>query len=243
MENEKVENIYAYQETEQTEQIDEGFRQFLNKVFALMIIGVFMTFAVTFLTVSFSPVAFQMFLAKNMIVFIALEFCVVLFLSVRITKISVRTATLAFFLYAILSGIVITTFVYSTGVFTFVTALLSTVFYFAILAIYGYTTKKDLSDFGTMLRVSLYALIGITFLNIFITDSVFDLMVSVFGLIVFTGFTIYDVNILKKLYFTLKSDEENEGKDIKRLAIIGALNLYLDFINLFINILRIFSKN
>ncbi len=243
MENEKVENLYAYEGTQAKEHIDEGFRLFLNKVFALMIIGLFLTFAVTFSVVSFAPTEFKIFLLENMLFFIVAELAVVLFLSFRITKLSIKTATLSFFVYAILSGLVITTFVFTTGIVTFITALLSTVFYFAILAVYGYTTKKDLSNFGTILRVSLFALIGITFINIFITNSTFDLVVTILSLVVFTGLTIYDVNILKRLYLNLSASEEHNGADIKRLAIIGALNLYLDFINLFINILRLFSRN
>ncbi|MFV0519804.1 MAG: Bax inhibitor-1/YccA family protein [Lachnospirales bacterium] len=243
MENNQAENLYSYNPSATTEHIEDGFKNFLNKVFALMVIGLFLTFATTFIVVNFTPIAFRLFLLNNMMVFIIAELAVVLFLSFRITKLSIQSATIAFFIYAILSGLVITTFVYTTSTTTFITALLSTVFYFSILAFYGYTTKKDLSKIGNLARISLFAIIILSVVNLFLGNTGLDLILTIFSLVVFSGLTMYDVKILKSLYNSLTADENHQEKDIRRLAIIGALNLYLDFINLFINILKLFSRN
>ena len=115
---------------------------------------------------------------------------------------------------------------------------LSAALMFALLAIYGYTTKNDLSSFGKILIFALIAIIIMSIINIFVKSSGLDLFLCIVSILVFLGLTAWDMNNLKALYNYYASDE----KELSKIAIYGALDLYLDFVNIFLNLLSLFGK-
>ena len=162
----------------------------------------------------------------------------VLFLSFRIDRLSVGTAQAIFWGYAALVGLSLSSiFLVYTGesvarVF-FITAAS-----FAGLSLFGYTTRRDLSAFGSFLIMGLFGLILASIVNIFLASSALQFAISVVGVLVFAGLTAYDTQRIKEMYFA-GDDEATYG----RKAIMGALTLYLDFINMFIMLLQLFGQN
>lgn len=238
MSNEK--NIYSYTGTEEIGH-NEGLANFFNKVFLLMMVGVFITFAITYATIYFAPISFFEFVYNYYYVFLILELVVVLFLRVRVAKLSTAGAVAGFVVYAVLTGFTFSVLCILYGADLFTTALLTTTGYFGILAVYGFVTKKDLSDLGNTLRISLVAIIILSLINLFVASSSVDFFLAVATLVVFTGYTSYDIQKLKRLYVEVNMNNET-GIDLGKVAVYGALELYLDFINLFLSILRILSR-
>ncbi len=150
-------------------------------------------------------------------------------------KLPTGVVTFLFFLYSILTGV---TFSVIFAVFELTSvayALLATAGFFGVLAFIGYTTKKDLSKFGTVLMAVLIIAIVLTLINLFVGNSILDLFLDWVVLIVFAGLTIYDMNKIKMM-------SQNYGIDQEKIAIYGAMQLYLDFINMFLRILEIFGS-
>ncbi len=236
------ENIYAYTGDE-ANTIPKGseitdFNPFLRKVFLLMFLGVFATFAVTYGIVYLAPYSFKKFIVDTYYLWFVAELVVVLVFSARARKLTYSGALGAFILYAVISGFTMATLCFIVGTDVFGSVLFFTSCYFAALSIYGYTTKKDLRSMGTLLSTSLVIIIVLSIINIFFYSATFETLIVIGGLALFTGFTVYDVNKLKQLYISLDTaDQSTTGK----LAVYGALTLYLDFINLFIYILRLVS--
>ncbi len=238
------ENIYAYT-GEDVKTVPRGseisdFNPFLRKVFLLMFLGIFATFAITFGVYYIAPFSVQKFVVNNYYLWFIAELAVVIIFSARARKMTYGGALGAFILYAVISGFTMSTLCFIVGTEVFGSVLFFTSFYFAALAIYGYTTKKDLSSMRTLLTTSLVIILILSVFNIFFYSLTLDTLIVFGGLVVFTGFTVYDVNKLKQLYVQLSlenADQNTAGK----LAVYGALTLYLDFINLFIYILRLVS--
>ena len=166
------------------------------------------------------------------------EFALVIGVSAAINKLSLTTATLMFILYSVINGALL------SSIFLLYTASsISTVFFitagtFAAMAIVGYTTKTDLSSLGKILLMALIGLIIATVVNVFIKSSGFDMIISYIGVLIFVGLTAYDSQKIKQML--LQAPDAGEGA--QKVALLGALSLYLDFINLFIYLLRIFGK-
>ena len=167
------------------------------------------------------------------------EFALVVFLSARIQKLSLSTATLSFLLYSVLNGVTM-----SIIFLAFTASSIATTFYitagtFGVMAVYGYVTKTDLSKWGNILRMALLGLIVALVVNIFLHNSMLDLIISGIGVILFTGLTAYDSQKIK----TALALQEYPDENAQKIALIGALNLYLDFINLFLYLLRFFGRS
>ena len=166
------------------------------------------------------------------------EFALVIGVSAAINKLSLATATLMFILYSVINGALL------SYIFILYTASsISTVFFitagtFAVMALFGYTTKTDLSSMGKILLMALIGLIIATVVNVFIKSTMFDLIVSYVGVLIFVGLTAYDSQKIKQML--LQAPDAGEGA--QKVALLGALSLYLDFINLFIYLLRIFGN-
>ncbi len=158
----------------------------------------------------------------------------VLFMSFRIQHMSFQAAQLTFWAFAAVMGISLSNiFLMYTGasiarVF-FITASL-----FGVMSLYGYATKRDLTGFGSFLIMGLFGIIIASLVNIFLQSSTLYFAVSVLGVLIFTGLTAYDTQRLKGMYYATAGMGEIAGK----MAIMGALNLYMDFINLFLHLLR-----
>lgn len=164
------------------------------------------------------------------------EVALVMFLSVRINKISFTTATLLFIAYSILNGATLSILFLLYTISSIATTFFVTAGTFGVMALYGYITKKDLTRIGNLCLMGVIGIIIATVVNIFINNSMMDMVISYIGVLLFIGLTAYDSQKIKHL---LSSDDIEVNETTQKIAVMGALTLYLDFINLFIYLLRI----
>jgi FtsH-binding integral membrane protein len=160
----------------------------------------------------------------------------VILLSFRIQKMSVSAAQLTFWAYAALVGVSFASLglIYTAG--SIAQVFFITAGTFGALSLYGYTTKRDLSGFGSFLFMGLIGIIIASLVNLYFQNGMFSLVLSAIGVLVFTGLTAWDTQQIKEMYY-----EADDVAVMGRKAIMGALRLYLDFINLFLSLLRIFG--
>ena len=212
-------------------------RQSVTRAFVWMTLGLAIT-GLTALFVADSNLIEVIFSSGSFWMLVIAELAVVWFLSSRIMKLSMPMATAAFAVYSLLNGVTLSPiFLVYTG-----ESIASTFFItagtFAAMAIFGYTTKRDLSSMGSYLMMGLIGLIIASVVNIFVGSSLLMWVVSYLGVLIFVGLTAYDTQRIKEMIAQSVGDEEQT----KKVALIGALNLYLDFINLFIYLLRLFGR-
>ena len=227
--------------------IDQGLRSYMLKVYnymgsALLVTGIVALLTFKFAVLSLSPLQFtplgnSLYSSGLAWVVMLAPLGVVLYMSFGIAKMSASKAQTVFWIFAALMGIslssifVIYTETSITRVF-FITAGT-----FGAMSIYGYTTKRDLTKFGSFLMMGLIGIIIASVVNIFMKSGMMYFVISVLGVLIFVGLTAYDTQKIKNMY--LASDgSEMLGKK----AVMGALTLYLDFINLFIMLLRLFGQ-
>lgn len=174
---------------------------------------------------------------SNFWILVIAELGLVIALNALINKISPLVATLMFLTYSVLNGLMLSSIflVYEIG--TIANAFFTTAGAFGAMAIYGAVTKKDLSKIGSLCFMALIGIIIATVINLFTKNEFMDLVICWIGVIVFVGLTAYDSQKIKQM---LTGAEENDAT--MKIAIIGALQLYLDFINLFLYILRLFGR-
>ncbi|MBP9478859.1 MAG: Bax inhibitor-1/YccA family protein [Sebaldella sp.] len=168
-----------------------------------------------------------------------LELAVVFIFSMMAYKASVMAVRAMFILYAALNGLTLSILglIYTGESLTYI--FLGTVVYFSCLALYGYITKEDLSKYQTFVFGALIALIIVSVVNMFMKSGPLEYMLSYAGVLIFSAFTAIDVNRIKK---NLTEYALEDSSILNRIQIVGALNLYLDFVNLFLYLLRIFGK-
>ncbi|MCG3268963.1 Bax inhibitor-1/YccA family protein [Yoonia sp. I 8.24] len=239
--------------------IDEGLRAHMNKVYATMSIGMVITalaaWAIAGLAVTTDPTGAQVALREGqyltelgrliyttplqyVIMFAPLAF--VFGLSAMINRMSSATAQLVFYAFAAVMGISLSSiFLVYTGA-SIVQIFLITAIAFASLSLYGYTTKKDLSGMGTFLMMGLVGLIVAMVVNIFLQSPAIMFAISGIGVLIFAGLTAYDTQKIKTDYIAHAAHGDSEW--LAKAAIMGALNLYLDFINMFIFLLQLFGS-
>ena len=172
-------------------------------------------------------------LGSMMIVLLLVQIGVVFFLSARINKMAPTTATILFLAYSALSGVTLTPIFYAYTLNSIGTTFFVTAGTFATMALYGATTKRDLTGMGSMLMMALVGLVIASVVNIFLGSGLMSLVISAAGVLIFVGLTAYDVQSLTRMAQNVSTED-----DTHRFAIIGALKLYLDFINLFLFLLR-----
>lgn len=225
---------------------DEGLRAYMLQIFNLMTIALAITGVVSYVAgnssafisamytqsangMSLSPIGWLIMLAPLFMVF---------FLSAKINSMSVQAAQMTFWAYSTLMGLSLAPiFLAYTGE-SIARTFFVTASVFGSMSIYGYTTKKDLTSFGSFLMMGVIGIVIASLVNLFLQSSALGFAVSVIGVLVFTGLTAYDVQSLKNMYLqSARMDSETAAK----IAIHGALRLYLDFINLFIMLLRLFG--
>lgn len=205
-----------------------------SKVFAWMFIGLLITFLTGYI-VSVNENMLASIFEKNLwIVFAIVEIILVIFLSARIRKMNVMTAKMCFIVYSFVSGLtfssIFITYKISSIIYVFgITAVL-----FGIFALIGRFTKINLNKISTFLFMALIGIVICSIINLFLKNEGFDLGITIISVIVFIGYTAYDVQKIK----LLQNSFENEDN----LAICGALELYLDFINLFLDLLRLLAN-
>jgi FtsH-binding integral membrane protein len=213
---------------------------FLAKVFNWMAAGLGLTGIVAWLTAS-TGLAMVIAGSPLMIVLILIQLGLVFYLSARIEKIQPATATGLFLGYAVLSGLTMSVIFLLYTSASIAATFLITAGMFGAMAVYGMVTKRDLSGMGSFMFMGLIGIIIATIVNIFLQSSALYWTISVIGVIVFVGLTAWDVQKIKTMG---EQGIMERGEDaIRRGAIIGALALYLDFINLFLMLLRFFGSN
>ena len=221
--------------------IDQGLRSYMLKVYNLMALGVALTglVAYAFAEAAFSapgvPTAFGMAIYASPLKWVILfaPLALVFFLSFRIEKMSAFAAQLTFWIYAALVGASLSSIFIAYTDASIVKTFAVTAASFGALSLYGYTTKRDLSAMGAFLVMGLFGLIIASLVNLFLQSSALDFALSVIGVLVFAGLTAWDTQKIKEMYF------ESDGFEVmSKKAIMGALALYLDFINLFLFLLR-----
>jgi FtsH-binding integral membrane protein len=165
-------------------------------------------------------------------------FGLVIWMSARFQKMAASTMVLVFIVYSVLMGVSLSfIFLAYTGSSIASTFLIASGM-FGGMAVVGYTTKTDLTKFGSIMMMGLFGIIIASVVNMFMGSSTLDYIISFGGVLVFTGLTAYDVQKLKRIGSQITQEDENSRK----LTIMGALTLYLDFINLFLFLLRIFGN-
>jgi len=211
--------------------VDAGLRAHMNKVYGLMSVGMLLTGGVAW-AVGTNDTLLQAIFAtplKWLVMFAPL--IMVIAFSAMINRLSVGAAQLFFYVYAALMGLSLSfIFAVYTGTSIAQTFLVTSIA-FASLSLYGYTTKKDLSALRTFLIMGVVGLLIAMVVNIFLASSALAFAISAIGVLIFAGLTAYDTQTLKNTYLehAAKGDQEWLGK----AAVMGALNLYLDFINMF----------
>jgi len=211
---------------------------YLTKVYNWMAVALLITGAVAYY-IAQSEAALQIILG-NKIIFYGLligEFILVGYISKRIHKISVYNATMLFLIYALLNGLTfsIIFLIYTSSSIS--STFLITAGTFGAMSAYGYFTKKDLTKLGSLAMMALIGIIIASVVNIFLQSSMMHWIITYLGVAIFIGLTAYDTQKLKGIAQNGFDNEESMEKS----AILGALTLYLDFINLFLFLLRIFG--
>lgn len=215
-----------------------AFPALMRKVYMWMALALAIT-GVTAYGVANSP-NIMVAIFSNRLLFwglIIAELALVFIVSGMINRLSLTTATLLFTLYSVLNGVVLSSiFVVYSGT-SIAKVFFITAGTFLAMAVYGYTTKRDLSSVGKLMFMGLIGLIIASIVNLFIKSSGLDLILSYIGVIVFVGLTAWDTQKIKQMLAT----QEDIDEGAQKIALVGALSLYLDFVNLFLYLLRIFG--
>lgn len=165
----------------------------------------------------------------------------VLLMSFGYSRLSAPVLVLLFVIYSALNGISFSFILLSYTSGTILACFLSAAAMFGLMAFMGYTTKQDLTKFGRILFMGLIGIIVASLINLFMGNSTLDYIISFIGVMIFTGLTAYDVQKLKNIGAGIQYADV-PASDVKKVSILGALNLYLDFINLFLFLLRLFGR-
>jgi FtsH-binding integral membrane protein len=220
--------------TSAQEAIDVGLRAHMLRVYNYMASGLALTGIVAYIVANTPSIAQVVFGTPLMWVAMLAPLAFVMVLSFGIQRMSFGTAQLVYWVYAAVMGLSLASiFMVFTG------ASVARVFFitagtFAAMSLYGYTTKSDLSRFGSFLFMGLIGIVLASIVNIFVGSTALQFAISVIGVLVFVGLTAYDTQKIKEIY--LESDSsEIAGKK----ALMGALSLYLDFINLFVMLMQL----
>ena len=247
-------NIAAARTGYRTDQvaIDAGLRAYMIRVYNYMTAGVALTGLVAWVAfqaaggepihivgnqvTGLTAFGHAIFASPLMWLFVLAPLGLVMLLSFGINRLSASTALMLFFVYAGLLGLSLATiFLAYTG------ASITRVFFisaatFGAMSLYGYTTQRDLTGFGSFLFMGLIGIVIASLVNIFLQSSGLYWVISVVGVLIFVGLTAYDTQSIKEMY-----DVNDDGSVAGRKAVMGALRLYLDFINLFLMLLRLFG--
>jgi hypothetical protein len=211
---------------------DAGLRSYMLSVYNYMASGVLLTgiVALMFSMGGVNSPAAQLFMHGGILKWVVMlaPLGIVFFLGFRVHTLSLGTARALYWAFAIVMGLSMSTiFLVYTGA-SIAQTFFATAAAFVSLSLYGYTTKKDLSGFGTFLIMGVVGLLIAMVINIFLQSSVMSLVISAIGVLLFAGLTAYDTQKIKSMYFAVQGSEF-----IGKSAVMGALTLYLDFINMF----------
>ena len=217
-----------------------AFPALMRKVFVWMTLALAIT-GLTAYGVATSPTILSLIFSSKVTFFglIIAEFALVFAISGAINRLSLSTATMLFILYSVINGATLSSIFFAFSVATIGKVFFITAGTFGAMALVGYTTKTDLTSMGKLLFMALLGIIIASVVNMFVASSGLDLILSYVGVLVFVGLTAYDTQKIKQMCQTAP----DAGESAQKLALIGTLSLYLDFINLFLYLLRIFGNN
>lgn len=213
--------------------IDQGLRSFMIGVYNYMMGALALTGLVSYYVSTNEAIMNTLFTSGLMWVVLLAPIGLVLFLSFRIAHMSVSTAQTVFWIYAALIGLGISPIFLAYTQESIARAFFVSAGTFGAMSLYGYTTKRDLTAMGSFLIMGLIGIIIAAVVNIFLASSTLSLIISVLGVLIFVGLTAYDTQKIKESYYSSDS-----GDVMAKKTIFGALNLYMDFINLFLHLLR-----
>ena len=217
----------------------QAFPVLMRKVYVWMTLALAIT-GFTAYGVATSPGLMQAIFTNRVLFWglIIAEFALVMGVSAAINRLSLTTATLMFVLYSVINGATLSVVFLAYSMASIATVFFITAGTFAAMAFIGYTTKTDLTSLGKIVLMALIGLIIATVVNVFVKSTMFDIILSYVGVLIFVGLTAYDSQKIKQML--LQAPDAGEGA--QKVALLGALSLYLDFINLFIYLLRIFGR-
>jgi len=218
----------------------EGLNQFLSKVFLWMFVGLLITGITAFATI-YSPLGAIIYSGGSigLLLLFVVEIGLVITLSKNALKYSFTTTITLFLVYSFVNGLTMSIYllIYTGG--TVFNAFFVTSIMFAVMAIFGYLTKTDLSPFRTFLFLGVVGIVVASIINIFLASGTLSYIISLVGVVIFAGLTAYDMQKMKSLYaYSVNSGGALENN----IAVTGALTLYLDFINMFIFVLRLLGR-
>ena len=207
--------------------------QVYPKMFTWLFIGLLITFASGYALTLNEQLMIEV-LAIGFLPIVIIEIVIALVLGIRLAKMHPLTMKILYVIYSILTGVTFSVIFVAFEVSSLISIFIITAIIFALLAFYGYTTKRDLTKIGTIALIALLAIIIAGILNIFIFKStMFDTVLTMLGVLIFIAYIAYDVNKVKQLMLAIGEE---------KAAVYGAFQLYLDFINLFIRLLELFGK-
>lgn len=226
-----------YNYSQNTTALDARVSQVMKRVYFKMFLGLIVT-ALTALWASNSPQVLKLVYGNTLsyIVFIIIEFGLVIAITAGLNKMKSSTATLLFYLFAIVNGLTLSLIFLAYSLPSLAKTFFITAGTFGAMSVYGYFTNKDLTKFGTFCVYALFGLIIACLVNIFAKSTTLEWIISFVGVFLFLGLTAWDTQKIKQMAAVV-----TDGQTAGKLATIGALSLYLDFINLFIFLLRIFG--
>ena len=217
--------------------VDAGLRSYMLSVYNYMGSGVLLTGIVAMLAYN-SGFTASLIGSPLMWVVALAPLAFVLVLSFGINKLSTGAAQALFWVYAAVMGLSMSTIFLAFTASSIATTFFATAAAFLGLSLYGYTTKKDLSGFGTFLIMGVVGILVAMLINLFVQSSALSLAISVIGVLLFAGLTAYDTQKIKSMYAYVAGTDM-----VGKVVIMGALNLYLDFINMFLFLLRLFGSS
>lgn len=225
-------------ESQSSSSYSEGLRKYMTLVYANMFKALIVSALVAYFTSLSGTLMKAIFGTPLQYVIMFAPIVVVLVFAFKIGSMSYETARNVFYGYAALMGLSLSYMLLAyTGV-SIVRTFVITAATFGAMSLYGYTTKKDLTSFGSFLLMGLIGILIASLVNIFLKSSALAFVVSIIGVIVFVGLAAYDTQKIKEMYYAC------DGMDIasaKKVALMGSLTLYIDFINLFVTLLRFFG--
>ena len=243
-------NQRSFTKTVDQAAIDEGLRAYMLKVYNYMTIGLMLTGFIAYFfgkasivtndmgqIIGVTQIGAMLFGSPLKWVVMLAPLGFVFYLSARISKMSVSTAQITFWLFASIMGLSL-----ASVFIEFTQTSIARVFFitagtFGAMSLYGYTTKRDLTKLGSFLMMGLIGIIIASIVNIFMKSSMMYFVISILGVLIFVGLTAYDTQKIKNMYAV-----SDTGEVMGKKAVMGALTLYLDFINLFIMLLRLFGQ-
>lgn len=205
-----------------------------SKIYGWMFIGLLISFITGYYVSTNDNMLYNIYTNASLpIILFLVEIGVVLAISAGLNKFSTMTLKTLYVVYSLVTGVTLSTIFIAYRMDSIIYVFIVTSIMFAIIALIGHKTTIDITKIGTILFVGLLGIIIASLINLFIGSSSFDIMICIVGVIIFTIYIAYDVQVIKSQLETIEED---------RLVIYGALQLYLDFINIFLKLLRLFGK-